>query len=65
MTSALGISRRNMGINWRMPVGIVSVGKRQEKQARETMRLREKDSKKQDKERENYRNFQEDEFVFL
>jgi len=44
---------------------MASVGKRQEKQARETMKLREKDSKKQDKERENYRklSFQANRFL--
>jgi hypothetical protein len=33
---------------------MASVGKRQEKQARETMKLREKDSKKQNKERDYF-----------
>jgi hypothetical protein len=43
---------------------MASVGKRQEKQARETMKLREKDLKKQDKNRENYRKLQEDGVIF-
>jgi hypothetical protein len=43
---------------------MASVGKRQEKQARETMKLREKDSKKQDKERDYYRKLQEEGILF-
>src|SRR5659263_6946 len=43
---------------------MASVGKRQEKQARDTMKLREKDSKKQDKERDYYRKLQEDGVLF-
>ncbi|HEX7576092.1 MAG TPA: hypothetical protein VF360_06905, partial [Candidatus Methanoperedens sp.] len=43
---------------------MASVSKRQEKQAKETMKLREKDSKKQDKDRENYRKLQEDGVIF-
>ncbi len=43
---------------------MASIGKRQEKQARETMKLREKDSKKQNREREYYRKLQEDGILF-
>jgi len=43
---------------------MASVGKRQEKQARETMKIREKDSKKHDKERGYYKKLQEDGVLF-
>jgi hypothetical protein len=43
---------------------MASVGKRQEKQARKTLKLREKDSRKQDKERDYYRKLREDGVLF-